>query len=234
LPDRIRIPCSVVLLFLAALQLPACSGSSDQAQTPPVSGTIEGGLRVLTFDPVAKDQHFTIYRGDYVRAQLTTGEPFTIRIAALNVNKTFPATEDDKPYFKVPEPGSYRFSVGQGQGTIEAIEYAASAYKEVSSAEAADFITNVNPLILDVRTPREFASGHLQDARLIPLQVFQREVVNLEQHKNEPVFVYCRTGNRSTVAAKILVDNGFTNVVNLRRGIVEWRRAGKPIVKTPK
>lgn len=232
MPHRIhRITCSVVLLFLAALSLPACSGSSDQAQGPAISGTIEGGLRVLTIDPVAKGQHFTIYRGDYVRAQLTTGEPFTIRIATLEVAKAFPAAEDDKPYFKVPEPGSYRFSVGEGQGTIEAIEYAASAYKEVTAAEAADFIKNVNPLILDVRTPREFESGHLEDARLIPLQVFQREVANLAPHKNEPVFVYCRTGNRSTVAAKILVDNGFTNVVNLRRGIVDWRRAGKTIVK---
>lgn len=223
-----RIP---ILAFVALLFLAACSGSSDQAQNPEISGTIEGGLRVLTIDPVTQDQHFTIYRGDYVRAQLTNGEPFTIKIAALDVDKQFPPAEGDKPYFKVPEAGSFRFSVGEGRGVIEAINYAASAYKEVTSAEAADYIANINPLILDVRTPREFASGHLENAQLIPVQVFQAQVGQLASHKNDPVFVYCRTGNRSTVAAKILVDNGFTNVVNLRKGIVEWRRAGLKVVK---
>ena len=85
--------------------------------------------------------------------------------------------------------------------------------------------------MLDVRTPREFAEGHLEGAMLIPVQVLQARLGELAGHKDEPVFVYCKTGNRSTVAAKLLVDAGHTEVVNLRRGIREWQSAGLPVVR---
>lgn len=227
---------SLLLILALSLVLTSCSSNeSEQAATPAagpqISGKIVGGLRILSIDPNEPDQHFTIYRGDYVKAQLTSGEPFTMKIAALDVDKNFPVAEGDKPYFKVPEAGSYKFSVGAGKGVIEAINYSSAAYREVLSAEAAKFIDNLNPLILDVRTSREYSGGHIKNSTLLPLQEFQRRVGELASHKNDPVFVYCRTGNRSTVAAKILVDQGFTNVVNLRRGIVEWRKAGLPVVK---
>ena len=231
---------SLLLILVLPLVFAACSGGdSEQAVIPAegsqisgqISGKIEDGLRVLTINPTDTEQKFTIYRGDYVRAQLTTGASFTLKIAALDVDKTFPVAEGDKPYFKVPEAGSFRFSVGSGKGTIEAIEYSAAAYKEVASAEAVKLIANIQPLILDVRTAREYKSGHLENSTLLPVQEFQKRVGELASYKNKPVFVYCRTGNRSTVAAKILVDKGFTNVVNLRRGIVEWRKAGLPVVK---
>jgi rhodanese-related sulfurtransferase len=225
----------LALLLSFAFLLTACGGGSESekaaSQDPQISGQIADGLRVLTIHPTTQDQHFTIYRGDYVRAQLTTGESFTIKIAALDVDKQFPAPEGEKPYFKVPDAGSFRFSVGGGNGVIEAIEYVAQAYREVGAAEGAKFIDSVQPVIVDVRTPGEFDGGHLKDARLIPVQEFQKRVGELGNHKNDPVFVYCRTGNRSTVAAKILIDNGFTNVVNLRNGIVEWRRLGLPVTR---
>lgn len=217
---------------IVCLALAGCGkGDSDRAQVPEasvVSGRIEGGLRVLTFDPAAQDQLFTIYRGDYVRGEMELPDPFTVRIEALGVQKQFPAAEGEKPYFKVPEAGRFEFTAGQGRGVIHALEYQAAGYRELSSAEAAELIANITPVIVDVRTDGEFRSGHLANAQLIPVQEFQRRVGELASHKNDPVFVYCRTGNRSTVAAKILVDNGFTNVLNLRRGIVEWSRAGLP------
>ena len=227
----LRLPLMATVLSVALL-LSACSGGgSDQADTPQISGQVEGGLRVLTIDPAAQDQQFTIYRGDYVRAQLANGEAFTIQIASLDVDKQFPAAEGEKSYFKVPNSGSFRFSVGQGKGVINAIDLVAKAYREVSASEAAEFIANLDPLILDVRTSREYQSGHLANSTLIPVQEFQKRVGELVEHKNNPVFVYCRSGNRSTVAAKVLVDNGFTNVVNLRRGIADWRKSGHPVIK---
>jgi rhodanese-related sulfurtransferase len=231
---KTRLPLLALILALV-LVVSACGGSDEAAtQNTPgqqVSGQIQDGLRVLTIDPKAQDQHFTIYRGDYVRAQLTTGEPFTIKIASLDVDKKFPPAEGEKPYFKVPDAGSYRFSVGEGRGVIEAINLAAASYREVSSSEAVEFIAKEKPVIVDVRTPGEFAGEHIEGAILIPVQEFQKRVSELAPHKNDPVFVYCRSGNRSTVAAKVLVDYGFTNVVNLRKGIVEWMRSGHPVVK---
>ena len=54
---------------------------------------------------------------------------------------------------------------------------------------------------------------------------------DLEVARGRPVFIYCRTGNRSTVAARQLIDAGFSEVINLRRGIVDWERQGMPVVK---
>ena len=186
---------------------------------------------MLTFDPAANGQHFTIYRGDYVRPELSTGGAFTLEIPALEVSRRFPAAADEQPYFKVPEAGSFEFRIGTANGIIEAIEYAAAQYREVGAREAAGMIANVDPLILDVRTEREFVAGHLEGAVLIPVQEFQRRLGELSAHKQNPVLVYCATGNRSTVAAKLLIDSGFVQVANLRRGIAEWNREGLPTVK---
>lgn len=224
----------MLLLMALPLVLDSCGGSSrsrDSNMSSAISGRIESGLRVLTFDPVATGQHFTIYRGDYVRPELSTGGSFTLEIPALEVSRRFPASPDEQPYFKVPEAGSFEFRLGAADGTIEAIAYAAAQYREVGAREAAGMIANVHPLILDVRTEREFAAGHLEDAMLIPVQDLQRRLAELSAHKQDPVLVYCASGNRSTVAAKLLVDAGFVQVVNLRRGIAEWTREGLLTVK---
>lgn len=227
-------PLACVMLAIVPFALAACGGSTrsrEPAEAPTISGRIESGLRVLTFDPTATGQRFTIYRGDYVRPELTTGGAFTLEIPSLEVSMTFPAAVGEPPYFKVPDAGSFEFRIGAAGGTIEAIEYAAAQYREVNAQEAAGMIANVHPLILDVRTDREYASGHLKDAVLIPVQDFQRRIGELSAHKQRPVLIYCATGNRSTVAAKMLVDAGFVQVANLRRGIAEWNRAGLPTVQ---
>lgn len=221
-------------LAFTLLVLMAC-GKSQQGRTPAaapgVSGRLEAGLRVLTFDPKAQDQHLRVYRGDYVRPELSTGEPFTLEIPALKVAQRFPGTADEPTHFKVPDAGSFEFRIGVAGGTIEAVEFQAASYREVSAKEAAPLIANLKPVIVDVRTPGEFAGGHIEGAILIPVQEFQRRLGELAPSKQVPVFVYCRSGNRSTVAAKLMVDSGFANVINLRRGIVEWTQEGLPVVK---
>lgn len=223
----------ILWLLAAAILVAGCSRSTQEqagpAATPGISGFLDGGLRVLTIDPQKQDQKFTIYRGDYVRAERPDGATFQLQIPALEVDKTFPTPASDTPYFKVPEPGVFEFKAGRAAGVIEAIEYRATAYREVTASEAAEFIRNLDPVILDVRTRREFVGGHLKDAKLVPIHTLQSQLADLAPYRDQPVLLYCRTGNRSTVAAKILVDQGFSNVVNLRRGIVEWARAGLPI-----
>jgi rhodanese-related sulfurtransferase len=229
-PETRRWIAPVVLILATA----ACGKSSETPPAgaePAVSGRLEAGLRVLTINPEAQDQHFRIYRGDYVRPELSSGASFTLEIPALEVNQVFPATEGAHPYFKVPETGSYAFKAGAASGVIEAVSYQAAQYSEVTAAEAAAFIANRQPLILDVRTEREFAGGHLEGAVLIPVQALQGRLAELASRKQEPVLVYCASGNRSTVAAKLLIDAGFQQVTNLRRGIAEWSKAGLPVVK---
>ena len=225
---------NLIALFLLLISFAACSGSKETPQPTTdqqISGKIEGGLRVLTIDPAGDSHHYRIYRGDYIRVQLASGQPLTIEIPSLGVTKNFPAPEGEKPFIKVPDAGAFPFTIGEIAGVIEALEFRAEAYSEVSSKEALELIANLNPFILDVRTAGEFSAGHIEGAVLIPIQELQGRLGELKGREKDPLFVYCRSGNRSTVAGKFLVDAGFEQVINLRRGLVDWSRAGLPVVK---
>ncbi len=79
-----------------------------------------------------------------------------------------------------------------------------------------------NAIILDVRTPEEFQEGHIENAILINFfdDNFEEQVALLD--KNKPVLIYCRSGNRSNKAGKILADLGFTEIYDITEGYVGW------------
>lgn len=68
-------------------------------------------------------------------------------------------------------------------------------------------------LVVDVRTPAEFNAGHHPGARNIPLDQIKARIKEFGS-KTGPIVVYCRTGNRSGIALKILKEQGFTDVTN--------------------
>lgn len=84
---------------------------------------------------------------------------------------------------------------------------------DLSSADARKLISDGARLI-DVRSPAEFADGHLPNAVNIPLQILPQHLSTLEP-KDKPIVLYCRSGNRSGQAASILKDAGFSAVHNL-------------------
>jgi rhodanese-related sulfurtransferase len=86
-------------------------------------------------------------------------------------------------------------------------------------------------IVLDVRTPEEFNSGHLSDAVLINYREpdFKQQLSQLD--KSKPVFVYCAAGSRSEGAAVALKDLGFNKVYEMKGGIRAWAEADKPVVK---
>ncbi len=77
-------------------------------------------------------------------------------------------------------------------------------------------------LLLDVRTQGEYDAGHIYDPTLIPVDELGSRISEIEDYKDKPVLVYCRSGNRSTTASNILISNGFTQVHNLLGGIGAW------------
>ena len=85
--------------------------------------------------------------------------------------------------------------------------------------------------ILDVRTPAEYASGHIEGAINIDYEAadFRDQVSKLERVKN--YLVYCRTGVRSAAASQVMVGLGFYYVYNMTGGITEWQAAGYPVVQ---
>ncbi|TET99915.1 MAG: rhodanese-like domain-containing protein [Anaerolineales bacterium] len=81
-------------------------------------------------------------------------------------------------------------------------------------------------LLIDVRTPQEFTSGHIQNAINISVETLQARLD--EVPGGSPVVVYCRSGNRSASAAQILTENGYQQVYDLG-GIRDWVAQGLPI-----
>jgi rhodanese-related sulfurtransferase len=128
-------------------------------------------------------------------------------------------------------PGTYAFSLGDVQGHITVINFRATSYREVTAAAAAELFKNEKPIVLDVRTRNEYKQGRLHQSILIPVQELQGRLGELAMYKNQEILIYCATGNRSTVAAKILIDHGFKHIVNLRGGIYDWSRRNYPVTR---
>jgi len=76
-------------------------------------------------------------------------------------------------------------------------------------------------LVLDVREEAEFAFGHIESAKSIPFGELETRMEKLE--KDQEIYVICRTGKRSDMAAQLLAKNGFTKVYNILPGMTEWK-----------
>lgn len=108
-----------------------------------------------------------------------------------------------------------------------------SSHQGIESVTADEFenaLYDGHVQLLDVRSAEEYAQGHIANAENIDVQ--QSDFIEMAQAKldhTNPVYVYCRSGKRSMLAAQKLVKAGF-KVVNLRDGIVGWEDAGKPVL----
>ncbi|HEY6172574.1 MAG TPA: rhodanese-like domain-containing protein [Candidatus Kapabacteria bacterium] len=106
-------------------------------------------------------------------------------------------------------------------------------YKNMSVASADSLIkADTNVLVLDVRTPDEYSSetGHLKNAKLLPVDELEGRIGELNAYKSKTVVTYCRSGSRSAKAADILTKKGF-KVVNVEGGISSWNESGLPAEK---
>lgn len=106
-----------------------------------------------------------------------------------------------------------------GQNNLNQIDSEISLADQINSK-----VRDNQAVLLDVRTPEEFKQGHSElainyDSRLID----QGSLPNID--KNKEIFLYCRSGNRSTEVQKTLEANGFTNITNLG-GLAEMRNIG--------
>ncbi|MEZ4721871.1 MAG: rhodanese-like domain-containing protein [Flavobacteriales bacterium] len=105
----------------------------------------------------------------------------------------------------------------------------------VKNVKVEEFKTNLesmeNVQLVDVRTPGEWQSGIIEGAHLIDINgsSFKEDVAKLD--RSVPVLVYCRSGGRSSSAASIMADMGFTQVYNLQGGITAWAGSGQATVK---
>ncbi len=85
-------------------------------------------------------------------------------------------------------------------------------------------------VVLDVRTPEEYAEGHLEGAVLVDFydEDFAQQLAALDP--DVPYVVYCRSGNRSGQTLPIMAELGFTSATDIAGGILAWEGAGLPVV----
>ena len=98
-----------------------------------------------------------------------------------------------------------------------------NAYEQITPAEAKALMDSEEGyVILDVRTPEEFAEGHIEGAILIPDYEIGEKAENVLTDKDQLILVYCRSGRRSKNAANELAKLGYTNIKEFG-GINDWK-----------
>ena len=108
---------------------------------------------------------------------------------------------------------------------------AQAKFKNVGVDQFDKLRQQTNAVVLDVRTPKEFAAGHIPGAVNIDWNAadFGKKVAELD--KSKTYLVHCAVGGRSAKASDKMTAIQFTNVYNLEGGMKAWEKAGKPVKK---
>jgi len=104
-------------------------------------------------------------------------------------------------------------------------------YENIDSDELVEKMESEPGILLDVRSPDETRDGIIEGATTMDFYEdnFKNRIMELD--RDQPVYVYCASGNRSGQTAKMLKDAGFDEVYNLEGGITKWEESGKPVIK---
>jgi len=103
--------------------------------------------------------------------------------------------------------------------------------EQITPAAFEKEITDNPGQVIDVRTPKEFTSGHIDSAKNLHIydQDFATRLDSLD--KDKTVYVYCKAGGRSAEAVETLEQKGFKHIVELEGGLDAWNEAGKPVTE---
>jgi adenylyltransferase/sulfurtransferase len=106
--------------------------------------------------------------------------------------------------------------------------------KEVSPKETHDLLEkHIPPVLLDVRETEEIEQGFISGALKIPRGFLELRVETKIPAKDTPIIVYCAGGIRSVLAAKSLLDLGYTNVCSMSKGFGGWKEEGFKVSNSP-
>lgn len=99
--------------------------------------------------------------------------------------------------------------------------------RTVNVEEFEDELEEDGSIVMDIRTPQEFAAGHIAEAINVDFYAPDFEQQLAEMDRNASYKIYCNSGNRSSSAMRTMRDMGFTNVVELGGGITAWNIGSK-------
>ena len=112
-------------------------------------------------------------------------------------------------------------------------ESSEGSIKIVTAEEMKELSQLDNVQLVDVRTPEEYAEGHIEGFQNINFlsETFQEDIEKLD--KNKPVIVYCKSGGRSAKSAQLLKEKGFVKIYDLEGGIEQWKYKGYEVKLIP-
>ncbi len=108
----------------------------------------------------------------------------------------------------------------------------ATPVEPVSSKTASllmEKVQNDEWLLIDVRSPEEFAEGHIPGAINMPHNQIESYVSQLDDYKNQRIIVYCQSGRRAMLTLETLKARSFTDVSHLEGDMMGWNAAGLPV-----
>ena len=114
---------------------------------------------------------------------------------------------------------------------VEADPVPAASAESVSQAELLARLERKDPdlVVLDVRTPAEFAAGHVPGARNVSHDLLSSRLAELAPLRDKQVVLYCRSGRRTLLAADVLHAAGFTRLAHLEGDYLAWEAEHRPI-----
>jgi len=112
----------------------------------------------------------------------------------------------------------------------EMVDKALASVKLVSIQDLKKAMDNKEDIvILDVRNPNEYDAAHIPGAVNVSRGLLEFQIWSVVPDKNAKIYVYCKTGGRSALAAKQLNEFGYKNAVSVDNGGVAWVKAGYPV-----
>ncbi len=102
--------------------------------------------------------------------------------------------------------------------------------EEIEPFEAAAEIEGGDVVLVDTREPHEYKEAHLEDGKLVPPGLLADEIETAAPDKSARTILYCRSGNRSAIAAAQMQALGYTDVASMAGGILAWQEQGLPVV----
>src|SRR6476659_298301 len=105
----------------------------------------------------------------------------------------------------------------------------AQTIEEIEPFEAAEEIDGGDVVLIDTREPHEYQEAHLENGKLVPPGLLADEIATAAPDKSARTILYCRSGNRSALAAAQLQQLGYENVASMSGGILAWQEQGLPV-----
>ncbi|MCW8329595.1 rhodanese-like domain-containing protein [Photobacterium sp. SDRW27] len=113
------------------------------------------------------------------------------------------------------------------------VKQKAAGYKVVTPNEATVMVNREDGVFIDIRSRDEYRQGHIAGAlHILPSQIKDQNITELEKHKTAPIIVVCKTGQTAQESANLLHKAGFENVNLLKDGLISWNEANMPLIRS--